>query len=166
MVLYQTIFFIPLFHLSYLKYHPTRKAHLSAGTFTKTIPVLMQPSTLPSERGKNASGSLSREPEIFSRSLFFFPLPPSHGSSAAIFIALVLLWPIRQLSTAAAKSTCYSQAGLVLPPLHPITPGEEDLLRLLERFVSPLPFCSTANGNPGWLLLITQVHWESRSSHC
>lgn len=84
----------------------------------------------------------------------------------SIYSTHAALWPIRLLNTAAAKPTCYSQAVLVLPPLHPISPGEEDLLSLLERFVSPLPFCNTANGNPGWLLLITHVHWESNSSYC
>lgn len=101
--------------------------------------------------------------------------PGHHSSSPAtftqefccnIYSTRAALRPIRLLSTAAAKSSCYSQAVLVLPPLPPITAGEEDLLSLLERFVSPLPFCNTANGNPRWLLLITHVHWESNSSYC
>lgn len=101
--------------------------------------------------------------------------PGHHSSSLAtftqefccnIYSTHAALWLIRLLSAAAAKPHCYSQAVLVLPPLHPIIPGEEDLLSLLERFVSPLPFCNAANGTPGWLLLITHVHWESNSSYC
>lgn len=61
-------------------------------------------------RSRSTSGSLSREPEIFSRPLFLFPC---HGNAAAVFIPLMLLFVTSRCSVShSCKTHCYSQGEI------------------------------------------------------
>lgn len=142
------------------------KVHLSAGTFTKNIWVLMQPSTLPSQRGKNVSGNLSRETEIFSRSLFFFPCYLHTG------VLLQYLLHSGCSSAHQAAQHCSCKTHLLLPGTFGFatSPSHHSWWRGFAHSAGkvclPSAFLQHCKWDPGWLLLITHVHWESNSSYC
>lgn len=88
MVLSQAIFFIPFFHLSYLKYHSRRKSPPECWYIHKKHPSINAAFNTSKLKKQKCFWQLVQRTRNIFQVTVLLPLPPSHGSSA-IFIPLL-----------------------------------------------------------------------------